>query len=380
MEVKQAPKIVELGRERDGEISQAKTNLQTYDDMTKSLHETLENSHKAELELTKRELKEYEVLLPAQAAYWEEKNNLADTKTVWHLVTPQTMSATNNVKLAHQSDGSITSSEGAAPSDYDIVAPTSLTNITGVMIETVPDEKLPQYGPGRHSDGNFVLSELELKWAAGTNAPDMAAKFADARADYSQSDFAVKQAIDGKVWRANNGWAVGGRPNIQRHTATFKLDQPIDGTNGIRLQFVLKQHYGDDYLLGRFRLYVTDSDDPLNFGYPENVVEAARAPAGERTPEQELAIFEYYRNIDSEFWKRKQAAKKAAEPLGEDSKLAELKTDLKQAEEPVHLDPELVQLREAAKDSTAQNEHKRLTVVQDLTWALVNSPGFLFNH
>jgi hypothetical protein len=44
------------------------------------------------------------------------------------------------------------------------------------------------------------------------------------------------------------------------------------------------------------------------------------------------------------------------------------------------LDPELVQLREAAKDSTVQNEHKRLTVVQDLTWALVNSPGFLFNH
>jgi hypothetical protein len=52
----------------------------------------------------------------------------------------------------------------------------------------------------------------------------------------------------------------------------------------------------------------------------------------------------------------------------------------KQAEGPIHLDPNLVQLREDAKDSTVQNDNKRLTVVQDLTWALVNSPGFLFNH
>ncbi len=116
------------------------------------------------------------------------------------------------------------------------------------------------------------------------------------------------------------------------------------------------------------------------FGYPENVVEAARAPAGERTPEQMLAILDYYRNSDADFWKRKQALVKATEPLATDSKLAQLQNDLKAAQEPIRLDPTLVQLREDAKDSTLQSENKRLTVVQDLTWALVNSPGFLFNH
>jgi WD40 repeat protein/mono/diheme cytochrome c family protein len=380
LEVEMAPKIVDLQHRRDDEIGQAKTNLQTYDDMTKSLRESLEKSHESALELTKRELKEYEVMLPAEAAFWEAKNNLAEAKTVWQLIVPQTISATNKVKLAQQGDGTITSSEGASPSDYEIVAASSLATVTGVMIETLPDEKLPQFGPGRHNDGNFVLSEFELKWASGTNTPDTLAKFADARADYSQSDLNVKQAIDGKVWPGNNGWAVAGAPSVKRHTATFKLDQPIASTNGMELRFVLKQHYGEDFLLGRFRLYVTGSDDPLDFGYPENVVQAARAPAGERTPEQELAVLQYYRNTDGEFWKRKQAAVKAAEPLAEDSKLAELKSTLKQAEEPVRLDPELVQLREAAKDSTLQNQNKRLTVVQDLTWALVNSPSFLFNH
>ncbi len=380
LEVKMAPKIVELGHRRDDDISQAKTNLQTYDEMTKSLRDSLDKSHQAELALTQRELKEYEIMLPAQAAYWEAKQNLADTKTVWQLAMPQQISATNNVKLTQQSNGSITSSGGQSPSDYDILVRSPLTNITGVMIETLPDQTLPAFGPGRASDGNFVLSELELKWATGTNTPDASAKFADARADYSQSDFPVKQAIDGRVWPGQNGWAVGGAPNIQRHIATFKLEQPIAGTNGLVLRFLLKQHYGGDFLLGRFRLYVTTSDDPLDFGFPENVVTAARAAAGERTAEQAAAILDFYRNSDADFWKRKQAAVKAAEPLPVDAKLADLQTTLTHAEGPVQLDPGLVQLRQDARDSGLQNENKRLTVVQDLTWALVNSPGFLFNH
>ena len=49
-------------------------------------------------------------------------------------------------------------------------------------------------------------------------------------------------------------------------------------------------------------------------------------------------------------------------------------------EEPIRLDPYLVQLRVDAQASTRQTENTRLTVVQDLTWALINSPGFLFNH
>jgi len=54
--------------------------------------------------------------------------------------------------------------------------------------------------------------------------------------------------------------------------------------------------------------------------------------------------------------------------------------NLGKAEEPIRLDPYLVQLREDALASGKQSQNKRLTVVQDLTWALINSAGFLFNH
>ena len=326
------------------------------------------------------QLKEYEILLPAQAAFWEAKNNPADTKSSWVQVDPQTLTATADVKLVRQHDGSITSSGGKSPSEYVIETSSSLTNITGVMLEVLPDESLPKFGPGRHKDGNFVLSELELKWASGTNKPDTSAKFVDARADYSQNDFSAKQAIDGKIETGKNGWAVSGAPGTPRHVATFKLEQPLSSTNGVNVRITLHQHFGEDFLIGRFRLHLTTSADPLDPGLPEGVVIAARAPAGQRKPEQAAAILAYHRDSDVEFWKRKVAVGTASDPLPADPKLVDLQKTLSRSEEPIVLDPYLVQLREDAKASGRQNENKRLTVVQDLTWALINSPGFLFNH
>jgi hypothetical protein len=133
-------------------------------------------------------------------------------------------------------------------------------------------------------------------------------------------------------------------------------------------------------LLGRFRLYLTTSNEPLDFGLPESVVLAARAPAGLRKPEQAAAMVDFYRAADGEFWKRKQAAVTAAEPLPLDPKLDELQKALGTGEQPIRLDPSLVQLREDAQTSARQTENTRLTVAQDLTWALINSAGFLFNH
>jgi ABC-type uncharacterized transport system YnjBCD substrate-binding protein len=113
---------------------------------------------------------------------------------------------------------------------------------------------------------------------------------------------------------------------------------------------------------------------------PQNVVQAVRAPAGERTAEQTAAVIDYHRASDAQFWKRKQTLATAREPLPVDPKFTELKKNLATAEDPIRLDPHLVQLREDSKMSAVQRENKRLTAVQDLAWALINSSAFLFNH
>jgi hypothetical protein len=53
---------------------------------------------------------------------------------------------------------------------------------------------------------------------------------------------------------------------------------------------------------------------------------------------------------------------------------------LVEANKPVSIDPQLARLRADAALSTKQLEHSRLTFVQDLAWALINSPAFLFNR
>ena len=381
LEAKMAPTMEELNRQRDEAIARAQTNLTVYDDMTKTLVAELEQRHQKEIAMTQQELRDYEKLIPVGAALWETRNNPAEAKTVWTPVTPDKMSVSGKkgVKLTLRKDGSIISEKGKGPCDYIIKAQSPLSNITGVMLEVLPDDALPEYGPGRAPNGNFVLSEIELQWGAGTNTTDTFAKFADARADFSQNGFPVTQAIDGVVGGAN-GWAIGGAPGVQRHTATFKLEHPVAATNGLELSISLKQQYDEAHQIGRFRLYVTDAADPLDFGFSASIVDAARAAPGARTARQSAAILDLYRNSDPELWKRKSSLAKVSMPLPPDPKLVELQDALKKAQEPVPLDPVLVQLREDARASKEQSVNKRLTVAQDLAWALINSAGFLFNH
>jgi hypothetical protein len=56
------------------------------------------------------------------------------------------------------------------------------------------------------------------------------------------------------------------------------------------------------------------------------------------------------------------------------------KTSLTAAQEPIKIEPKLIQMRADAKMSAEQLKNTRLTGAQDLVWALVNNPAFLFNH
>ena len=58
----------------------------------------------------------------------------------------------------------------------------------------------------------------------------------------------------------------------------------------------------------------------------------------------------------------------------------ERRTVLARAEEPIRIDPKLIQLRADAAQSKLQMANLRLTGAQDLVWALVNTPAFLFNR
>ncbi|MBI5775109.1 MAG: DUF1549 domain-containing protein [Verrucomicrobia bacterium] len=323
----------------------------------------------------------YEKTLAAKQAEWEKALDSNRLATAWVPLDIKKATANNNIELKKLEDGSyLASGPSANFVDYIISAESKLAGITGVMLEALPHESLPRFGPGRANDGNFVLSEMLVTTGdkAGRRA-QTAVAFKDARADFSQKQYEVKDAVNGKAEGGRDGWAVSPQFGVP-HFARFSLAKPIGEKGGANFTFTLQHRFRDGYQLGRFRLWATTSKKPLELGLPENVLNIVKIPAAERDEKQQKELAAYYRTVDTGLLKKEQALATAKKPLIEDAKLTELKTLLARAETPVPVDPKLVQLRADAAMSAKQVTNKRLTGAQDLAWALINNPAFLFNR
>ena len=95
---------------------------------------------------------------------------------------------------------------------------------------------------------------------------------------------------------------------------------------------------------------------------------------------REAVLANYFKSLDAARTKLAADLAAARQPLPEDPQLTARKAAVATAELPVPLDPTLERLRKDAGLSAAQLKNQRLTATQDLTWALINTPAFLFNH
>lgn len=91
-------------------------------------------------------------------------------------------------------------------------------------------------------------------------------------------------------------------------------------------------------------------------------------------------ILDYLTITDSEVRNANGVLAQARQPVPPDAELVKLEARKQTLSQPTPDDPQLVQLREDFKQSEIQLSKIRLTAAEDLTWALINSPAFLFNH
>jgi hypothetical protein len=272
--------------------------------------------------------------LPARMAEWEK----AIRDNPWMIVQPTGLKSAGGTTLTKQADGSILASgKNPRPDTYTIMVNSSLAKIGAIRLEALTDPSLPKNGPGR-ADGNFVLSQIKIAAAPqaepGKSQPITLSK---ATADFSQTGFPVMRAIYGSD---DSGWAVS--PEIGKpHTAIFEFKEPIAFAKGTTLTVSLDQHfYFKGLTLGKFRLSVTAANPPSPpEGLPEAIARIVALAQEKRTPEQKTELANYFRGRDPELVRLQQEL--AAHPLPKD---------------------------------------RRLLGAQDLAWALINSPAFLFNH
>jgi hypothetical protein len=165
------------------------------------------------------------------------------------------------------------------------------------------------------------------------------------------------------------------------HYASFQVKRPSSFEGPTDLQIILKQEFqSGQHSLGRFRVAVTDVAKPISYGLPEEVTQILEIAPDKRNSDQKKTISDAFKKADPERVALSNAITEASKPLPKDPKLTELETTLSNAEKPLPLPPEIVRLRRALSLSEKQLSNKRVIGAQDLTWALINTPAFLFNR
>jgi Protein of unknown function (DUF1549)/Protein of unknown function (DUF1553) len=382
-EKEQAPFIAKAEAGRAAAIAAAKKALADYEPEAAKKYAEAETKRAADLAAAEKAAKEYEEKSVAGAVEnFFASAPVAFTYTGWQPLDIVESRATNGATLTKLPDGSLLAG-GPRPdtADYVVKVDTKLANITGIMIEVLQSPDEANFGGGRANDGNFVLGEFVAKagdFGSGANPVDL--KFTAASADFSQQNYDVPKAIDGKRNDGGNGWAVHPRTG-QPHAAAFTFEKPVgNAEKGVRLRFEMHFPLPGRYTLARFRLWATTAAAPLNPGYPVAVIEALRKPPQARTDADRAAALAYWKQHDPELIKRQLAAGKLKHPTPEDPGLGQRRAAIAAAEVPIKLDAALIRLRSDAEQSKAQLANRRLTGAQDLVWALVNTPAFLFNR
>jgi hypothetical protein len=248
-------------------------------------------------------------------------------------------SAKPGAKLTINKDGSILAS--GKTDAIDIYTVTGLAEIekpiTAIRLETLADPGLPAQGPGRADNGNFVLNEFRLTYKP-LDKPDAAAtaiKLTATQQIFQQDGFPAANAVDGNP---ATGWATAPRFG-QDNAALFKFQQPVSGPAGIAFTAVLDQRFGTNHVIGKFRLSVTTDPNPkLSSPVSPEQLALLETPEANRTPEQKAQLRNIYLAQDKEYQ------------------------------------------RLAGEAANAPPTDARVLGAQDLVWALINSPAFLFNH
>jgi hypothetical protein len=509
-----APKLAQRELDRQNKIVGLQTELDAYREIAALRGPRAEQERNDRIVKAQANLAAYDKQLADGLPKWEAGQK---KKTRWYPVEPAELGASFRAKLTQQPDSSIFVEGEKAKGSYRVVAPIPLDKVTGIRLDALADDRLANKGPGRGTDGNFVVTEftaralatgsptnlvrswdfapgendwqpepsvkviadggmrhlfgngqraglktavkapagpylldivtgirptvsITLQWttangpsfdevraahrilpagsggslatpitidadseltslrlivdddqtvlpidairlfsAEGAKATDL--KLEKAKATFSQPGYAIASAIDGdKGTELNNGWAIA--PQFGRdHSAHFNLQSPLEGAKNRLMEFTIYQNFQDgQHSLGRFRLSVTDSKPPFSFGLPPQINAILAKARDKRTDAERQMLIAQERLADKHYPELQAALATAQQGAAADPRLKELEIQLAAAQQSLAIDPKLQQMRRAVELSEEQLKNKRLTTAQDIVWALINNPAFLYNH
>jgi hypothetical protein len=383
LEAQLRPAIEAAESAREGRLGVVRADLARYETELAPRLATMEKERAARIDAARTALSDAEKAVAARVVEWEKQQDPSGTP--WKVIpATDALSSQNQNPLKLLPDGSYLATGTDGKQDFTLSFPLPGQSLSGVRLEALPDDSLPAKGPGRNEAGNFVLSEIEASWIpSAPDAKPVPIKFIKAIATFQQGQYEVANAINGRAGPDPDGWGIFPDGIGKPQTAIFSCStdgRPLELGPG-QLRIVLRQQYNDGkHLLGRFRISLSSTPGELNFGLPAALTEILAVAPEKRSPEQQKALFDHLAAADPDIAARRTALAEAEKPLPPDQGLADRKAAVAREEQPLPVEPKLAALRRDAALSAEQLANRRLTAAQDLTWALINTPGFLFNY
>ena len=181
----------------------------------------------------------------------------------WTVLTPLSIRSTGGAALSVQQDSSIlVAGENPKSDSYLIICDTDLEGVTGLKLEALLDDSLPNNGPGRHPSGHFVVSEVSLQVSARSeDSEPLPVALLNASSEFNQEGWLASAAIDRNDL---TGWSVA--PQRGAHHVVFELEEAITHQGGSRLTIQIDSRDPIRFMhnLGRFRLLATTALPPLD--------------------------------------------------------------------------------------------------------------------
>lgn len=175
-------------------------------------------------------------------------------KPVWVSLSGESVKSRGGASFKKQEDGSwLPSGKNPVHDVYEIESTLEPGTFAGILLECLPDVRIPNKSLGRYSNGNFVLTrvEAEIRLSKGKPVP---VKLTRRVADYSQKGWDISFVNNGN---RKNGWAVSGPTRRKPIKAMFLADSPIKVSKDGKLVVRFFHETLNQHNMGRFRLSLT---------------------------------------------------------------------------------------------------------------------------
>jgi hypothetical protein len=264
--------------------------------------------------------------MPAAMAKWEAdlRGKLAgpggaQAASTWVAVAGESARSLGGASLTRQADGSwLAGGKNPVNDTYEINLPAIGGAIGGILLEVFPDASLPGQSLGRGSNGNFVMTGVELVMRL-PDGKEHAVPLTKAEADYEQAGYGVVNILENAknpAAKAAKGWAIDGNSPDKKiaRRAMFLAASPVAVSAGTAITVRLRhQSNFGDHNAGRFRLSTTAFEPALvkldgGSGLPGNLVAILTGEPGARSEADKKALEAWYRTNADHPVKRTAAA------------------------------------------------------------------------